>query len=210
MSRSPTSLAEILGARHVDRGVARCQRPAPQWSLDAVVGRLVEIRAAGASAQLTAAFALLREAQQKGEIAAWVTSSKSSFFPPDAAASGIDLDALIVIRVAGAAEILRAADKLIRSGAVGLAALDLASENAAAPPPSPVWARLAGLARKHCAAVIILPAGGAKEGLGPLVSLCGEARRLGDGRLELRALKDKRGAREMRRVEPCRGPAGLR
>ncbi len=209
MSRSPASLAEILDARHVARGIAGCPRPASRWSLDALAGRLVEIRGASASAQLTAALLAVRDAQARGEIAAWATAERSSFYPPDAARAGIDLGALIVVRLKDAAQIPRAADRLIRSGAVGLVVLDLASDGAPADVPAPVAARLAGLARKHFAAVLLLPACGA-ESLGPLVSLCGEARRLGDGRVELRAIRDKRGASGLRHVEPCRGPAGLR
>jgi hypothetical protein len=209
MSRPATSLAEILGARHVARGVAGCPRPASRWSLDALAGRLVEIRAASASAQLTAALFAVRDAQAKGEIAAWLTSERSSFYPPDAARAGIDLDALIVIRLSDADRIPRAADRLIRSGAVGLAVLDLASDGGATAFSAPAASRLAGLARRHESAVLLLPARRA-ESLGPLVSLCGEARRLPDGRLELRAIRDKRGASELRHVEACRGPAGLR
>jgi recombination protein RecA len=212
MPRPVSSLADILEARYVDRGAARSLRPAPRWCLEALAGRLVELGATEAPAQITAAFFAVLDAQRHGEIAAWVTSARSSFFPPDAAAAGVDLDALIVVRLSAVAQIPRAADRLIRSGALGLAVLDLASdEGAAAPPfPAPYEARLAGLARAHNTAVILLTDGDREMHLGPLVSLRGEARRRGAHQLEIRALRDKRGAAGMRHVEPCRGPAGLR
>jgi recombination protein RecA len=211
MPRPVSSLADILDARYVDRGVARSPRPAPRWCLEALAGRLVELGAQEAPAQLTAAFSAVLDAQRRGEIAAWVTSARSSFFPPDAAAAGVDLGALIVVRLSAAAQIPRAADRLIRSGALGLAVLDLASDKgAAAPFPAPYESRLAGLARAHNTAVILLTDGDRGMRLGPLVSLRGEARRRGAYQLEVRALRDKRGAAGMRHVEPCRGPAGLR
>ena len=211
MPRPALSLADIVGARHVDRGAALCPRPASRWSLDSLAGRLVELVAAEASAHVTAAFTAVLDAQRRGEIAAWLTSAQSGFFPPDAAAAGVDLDALIVVRLSAAADIPRAADRLIRSGALSLAVLDLGStERAAEPFPAAYASRLAGLARTHGTAVILLTGAGRKAGLGPLVSLRGEARRRGALELEIRALRDKRGRAGMRHVEPCRGPAGLR
>ncbi|HZD40589.1 MAG TPA: hypothetical protein VE131_07695, partial [Terriglobales bacterium] len=67
--------------------------PAP-WSLAEVAGRLVEISGSTASATLSIAFQLVREAQQRGEPAGWVTSAGSCFYPPDAVRSGADLAAL--------------------------------------------------------------------------------------------------------------------
>ena len=69
------------------------------WSFDALRGRLVEISARGASAALTCAVDLVAEAQGQGEPVAWVTLATGSFYPPDVADSGIDLAALVVIRV---------------------------------------------------------------------------------------------------------------
>ena len=210
MARNVSSLAEILGARYVDRGVARAPNPPPRWRLEALAGRLVELVAGDASAQLTAAFSAVRDAQRRGELAAWVTSASSGFFPPDAAAAGADLDALIVVRLSAAVDIPRAADRLIRSGALGLAVLDLASdEGCAAPFPAAYESRLAGLARAHGAAVILLT-GVRAAGIGSLVSLRGEARRRGAHQIEIRTLRDKRGASGTIHVEPCLGPAGLR
>ena len=87
--------------------------------LPSLQGRLVELSGSGSSAQLTAAFGLVLDAQRRQEWAAWVTLRRSSFFPPDAADSGVDLDALIVVRVEGPGEAGRAADELARCNAFG-------------------------------------------------------------------------------------------
>ena len=55
----------------------------------------------------------------------WVTSTGSFFYPPDAAHGGVDLAALVVIRVLHAASIPVAGEKLLRSGGFGLIVLDL-------------------------------------------------------------------------------------
>ena len=64
-----------------------------------MAGRLVEISGHRAAANLTVAFGLVLEAQRCFETAAWVTLKQSTFFPPDAAASGISLAHLAVVRV---------------------------------------------------------------------------------------------------------------
>ena len=95
------------------------------WGRAGLSGRLVELSGEGASAVLTAAMGLVRDAQEERETTAWVATQKSLFFPPDAAAGGIDLGALAVIRVPDLPYVPRAADKLARSGAFGLIVLDL-------------------------------------------------------------------------------------
>lgn len=195
---------------------------APAWTLDELSGRLAELSGLGASAQLTLAFLLVREAQALGEPAAWISHRRSSFFPPDAAASGVDLARLPVVFVDGAPQVARAAAQLARSGAFGLLVLDLIG---LAPELSPaLQSRLVGLARTHDIAVLVLtekPAGAAS--VGSLVSLRGEAlrRRIdpaeeggaeGPARFacRLHVLKDKRRGPGWGHEEICRGPAGLR
>ena len=56
--------------------------------LDDLAGRLTELSGVGAVASLTAATALVLEAQLRGEPCAWIVLPGSSFFPPDLAASG--------------------------------------------------------------------------------------------------------------------------
>jgi recombination protein RecA len=96
---------------------------ATPWTLDEVAGRFVEISGAAASAALTLTFTLIREAQQLGEPVGWITLAEHSFYPPDAAQGGIDLDALVVVRLARAESIARAG-KLLRP-AFGVVVLDL-------------------------------------------------------------------------------------
>ena len=126
----------------------------------------------GTAPSLTAVAALILQAQQVGEAAAWIGFGNSIFFPPDVAEWGIDLEALPVIRVTDARAAYSAGDQLLRSGAFGLVVLDLKTR---AQMPLAVQSRLAALARKHRAALVCLTR---KEkgapSLGPLVSLHGE------------------------------------
>ncbi|HSH70547.1 MAG TPA: hypothetical protein VK997_11560 [Deferrisomatales bacterium] len=185
---------------------------AAEWSTAALAGRLAELSAAGAAATLTLAFALVLDAQQRGEPAAWITTTGSSFFPPDAAAGGVDLDALVVVRVATAPQMFRAADRLARSGGFGLLVLDLGDR---AHMPAPAQTRLAGLAAHHGLLLLCLTRkDDAAPSLGSLISLRAAAARedRGDGRFACTAqvLKDKRRGPGWSHTELCRGPDGLR
>lgn len=201
MSRSLVQLQSLVAVE-----------PAPTlWRLAEVAGRLVEISGAGATAALTLAFGLVREAQRQGEPVAWVTPRESSFYPPDAAEGGVDLDALAVIRVPDARVVARAAERLVRSGAFGLIVLDMG----AAEIPTPLQARLAGLAQKHHTALVCLTEKERKApSLGSLVSLRVQAQRTrtseGQFTCTLTVLKDKRRGPTWTHTEVCRGPAGLR
>lgn len=203
---------------------------APVWGLPGLSGRLVELSAGAESAHLTATFGLVLEAQLGDDRAAWVTLTGSSFFPPDVVETGIDLDALPVVRVADGRTAGRAADHLLRSNAFGLVVIDLASGEpgrvSAAKQrsrrdleggpslPVPMLSRLLGLAREHDAVVLLLTRKAEDmPSMHSLVSLRAEARwqRNDDGfELCVRVLKDKRGGPGWTHVEICRGPAGLR
>ncbi len=181
------------------------------WNLSSLAGRLTEMSDSGAAPSLTAAAALILQAQQRGEPAAWIGFGNSIFFPPDFAEWGIDLEALPVIRVPDALAASRAADQLLRSGAFGLVVLDLKAE---ARMHMAIQSRLAALARKHHAALLCLTR--KKRGtpsLGPLVSLHGEGTitRTAFSRFdwEIRMVKDKRGAPGWSHMESCRGTDGL-
>ena len=184
------------------------------WGLAELSGRIVEISGRGASAQLTAAFGLVLEAQQKGEAAAWVSLHESCFFPPDVAELGVDLDVLAVVRVPDARAAGRAADQLVRSAGFGLVIVDIAPCLERERIAAPLLTRLMGLAQKHDTAVVILtekPAHSAS--LSSLVSVRAEARRklkAERGEIEVCVLKDKRRGPGLSKVEMCRGPAGLR
>jgi recombination protein RecA len=189
---------------------------APRWSLDEAAGRLVEISGAGASANLTAAFGLVLEAQRRSEPVAWVTSRNSTFYPPDAAESGVDLETLAVVRAPDSPAAVRSAGELTRSGAFGLVVVDLGPktlDSDYARIPAPLQTRLAGLAQKHATAVVVLTEKTAEApSLGSLVSLRAEAIRgpaFFPCEVVLRILKDKRRGPGDGLRETCHGPAGL-
>lgn len=190
-------------------------QPRSGWSFEELTGRLVQIDGAQDSAVLTLAFALLLEAQQCREPAAWIASRSSVFYPPDADDNGIDLAALPVVRVPDVTAAFAAADLLLRSGGFGLLVADLDVPPAV---PSTMLARLAGLARRRHTAVVFLtrgkPAVRAEGSLGSLISLHlrAERRHLGPDRFGcgVVAVKDKHRAPAWRHLEECRGAAGLR
>jgi len=181
-----------------------------RWSLDELRGRLVEISARGAAATLTTAIELVAEAQQQSEPVAWIARDSGTFYPPDVADSGVDLAALVVVRVASISSIaaVRAAERLLRSGAFGFVVIDDLVELSIAS-----QGRLVTLAQTHDAAIACLtrkPDDAAS--LGSLVSLRAEALRrrgAGDFEIAVRALKDKRRGPGWTYVAKRRGPAGL-
>jgi recombination protein RecA len=216
-SRYPA--VELAGSPGEDGDAA----PAP-WGLDALRGRLVELSARGAAATLTAAIELVVEAQQAAEPVAWVTLGNATFYPPDAAASGVDLAALAVVRVHDATAAARAAERLLRSGGFGLVVIDFGGGSFAQQGievPIAHQGRLITLAQSHDAAVVcITEKPGDAPSLGSLVSLRAEALRLhapedkgGGGErgyhVTLRALKDKRRGPGWTRTTKLRGPPGL-
>ena len=181
------------------------------WKLDAVVGRFVEISSPADTCALTISASLILEAQWRNEPTAWIAVRKSLFFPPDLAASGIDLKALPILRVTEVAKAARMADTLLRSGGFGVVIIDLGD---AAKLTFPMQTRLAGLAKKHHTALLCITQTREQTGtLGSLVSLRGETRkkRVGFDRFlcELRAVKDKRQGQAWKHTEVCRGPDGL-
>jgi recombination protein RecA len=181
------------------------------WCLPALTGRLSELCSDGAAdPKLTLAFGLVLEAQAHDEPVAWVTAT-ASFYPPDVVAGGADLDALLVAHAPDAHAALRAADHFARSGAFGLVIIELGAH---AGVPTPLLARLLGLALKHDSAILLITEKSpSTPSLGSLISLRAEARRTphADGFLcELVAVKDKRRAPGWIHQEVCRGPTGLR
>lgn len=193
----------------------------PGWALKNLAGRLVELSASAKAAHLTAAFGLVLETQLGGDNAAWITPEHSSFFPPDVADGGVDLDALLVVRVRDAGMAGRAASHLVRSGGFGLVVLDLASKTEITSPrlraaeklPVPLLSRLLGLAKQQNVTVLLLTEKSSESPcLHSLISLRAEARwhrREDRYDLSIRVLKDKRYGQTWAHVETCRGPAGL-
>lgn len=200
-----------LDVRGLTRGLAASTLPGA-WSLPVVAGRLAEISGSESTAALTVVFRLVLEAQREKEPTAWIARPDGSFFPPDVAETGVDLDALAVIRADGVLAGARAADYLVRSGAFGLVVMDLGAD---ARLPVPAQTRLAGLAKRHDTALVcITEKPDHRPSLGSLVSLRAHAakteRREDRYRCEVRILKDKRRGPGRRHAEVCRGPDGLR
>ena len=177
------------------------------WSLDALAGRFVEI----SGAALTATAKLILEVQRRGMFTAWIGDACSCFFPPDMAASGVDLPSLPVVRAPDALGAWRAADILIRSGGFALVIVDCGRD---AEFPLNIQNRLAGLAKQHHAALVWI-ARRSRQCSPPssLVSLRMEAERglVGFDRFacELRTVKDKRAITGRTHREVCRGSDGL-
>jgi recombination protein RecA len=189
---------------------AKPAQPKP-WNLAEIAGRLVEISGSGPTATLTLAFGLVLEGQRQGELVGWVGSTENSFYPPDTAHEGVDLDTLVVVRVPDDRAIPRAGEKLLRSGAFGLVVLDVGAANI----PMPLQSRLSALSLQHHTALLCLTAKeSADPSLGSLVSLRVDPKRkrISDSRFacELRVLKDKRRGPSWSHMEVCFGPAGLR
>jgi recombination protein RecA len=213
-------------ARVIPLDELRTQRGAEDvaepWGLAALRGRLVELSGRGARATLTEAMGLILEAQIAGEPAVWIQSpAHGGFYPPDAAECGVDLAALVVVRVPSAAASARTAERLLRSGAFGLVVIDLGlnglnglnGQNGEADLSMAQQGRLVTLAQAHDAAVVCLTEKSAETAsLGSLVSVRAEAVRTGQGeqqQIEVRALKDKRRGPGWSRTTKVRGPAGM-
>ncbi|MCA9521179.1 MAG: recombinase A, partial [Myxococcales bacterium] len=185
----------------------------PGWCCSQLSGRLVEISGRGAVAPLSAAVWLLFDAQRRGDPVAWVTLPDSVFYPPDVAASGIDLEALVVVRVPRVLDVARAAARLLRSGAFGVVVLDLLGARPAI--SEAAQGRLTGLAQRYDAVVLCLTekAEGTPS-LGSMVSLRTEVQRLAGEYdrfpCQLRVLKDKRRGPTWSQQEVVDGPPGLR
>jgi recombination protein RecA len=181
------------------------------WCLATFAGRLSELSGDSAGAPLSLVFRLVLEAQQKDEPVAWITSRQSTFFPPDAADNGVDLDALAVIQTRDILTTARAAEHLLRSSAFGLLVLDLGSDSRL---PLHAQSRLAGQARCHETALVCLTEKQKRrDSLSPLVSLRAHTRaieRQGQRfRCQAGILKDKHRGPGWSHVEVCRGPDGL-
>ena len=180
------------------------------WRLDQVAGRFVEISSTRASAALTLTFSLIGEAQERGEPVGWVTSTNDFFYPPDAVRNGIDLAALVVVRLTDPTAIARAGEKLLRSGGFGLIVLDLGAADIA----MPLQTRLTGLAHRHHTALVCLTKKNrAAFSLGSLISLRAHAqkKRVAQNRFAcaLRILKDKQRGPTWNHEALYNGPAGL-
>lgn len=167
--------------------------------------------------KLSTAVRLLLAAQAEGETTAWIAPREGSwFFPPDFAQAGVDLSALVVVRVPAKLSSLgcvRSAELLLRSGAWGLVIIDFSQS--ALPQGALAWqARLSALSRSHGTRIVLLTQSDSTEpSLGPLVSLRVEpvwTLREGGRRAVLtpRILKNKLGRPCSLPTDDCHLPAG--
>lgn len=181
-------------------------------------GRLVELSgvALGACARLSTAIAVVRHVQAEGDTAAWIQPDDGPLYPPDLADAGIDLDALVVVHVPGAAlphGLCKAAELLLRSSAFGLVVVD----GTAAPwpnAPTQAWlGRVLGLARQHGSRVLLLTEKPSHaDSLGTLVGLRVESQRRrepsGGFVVEHHVIKNKSGSPFHVVHDRYRGPDG--
>lgn len=136
-------------------------------------GHMLELSGQKAG-KLSAVVRLITRAQAEGEPVVWVTlREQAGFYPPDFAQAGVDLAALVVVRLAesaGSHAVVRVAEVLLRSGAFGLVIIDFVG---GVPRGELSWqSRLSGLLRRHDARAVLLTSSAREEpSLGPLVSL---------------------------------------
>lgn len=171
-----------VSARSLERAEA------PALSLAHLSGRLVELSGSATRASLSVAMQWVLDAQKQGELAAWVQSQASTFYPPDAAATGVDLSALPIVSLATVAACARGAEQLLRSGAFALVVIDVPVGELA----TAVQSRLLGLAQKHqCAVVCISDKPPEAPSFGSLISLRVHTTRQPDRSVHCEVLKDK-------------------
>lgn len=208
---SSAPLTNVLSRPGIRKGHPAGTPSSREWTLETLAGRIVELSSDAAGATLTAATSLVLETQRGGEPAAWIFGGTSSFYPPDVAAAGVDLDALIVVRADTTLKATRAADHLLRSGAFALLVLDLVDD---ADLRMSMQSRLAGLAHAHKSAVVCLTRKKHDDpSIGSLVSLRGETtvmrRHFDEFAWSIHVIKDKRRGPGWSHGGICRGPDGL-
>jgi recombination protein RecA len=108
---------------------------------------------------------LLATATAGGLGAAIETAAAGRLYPPALAAAGVRLDRLLLVAAETPAEIARAADILLRSGAFGVVAIPHAAQSAAG------WTRLASLAHRTNALLVVTADARASNELGFFASL---------------------------------------
>ncbi len=170
----------------------------PQWTLEEMAGRLIEISEPHPIAALSFAFLLVQEVQTVGFNAAWVGSLNSCFYPPDVEKNGIDLRNFPVLRLMNTQDMARAAETLLRSSAFRLILLDLGRNHWL---PAGHLSQLNGLTRKHNACVLFLTKKQSfSQSVSPLVSLHAQVsrKRIENGQFlcQIHVHRDKRRGRK--------------
>lgn len=184
-----------------------------RWDHESLRGLLTELVGGAESANVSIAVQLIVQAQTTG-MAAWVATHRDVFFPPDVAAAGVNLEALPVVwAVAGVttpAVAVRAADRLLRSGAFTLVVIDLGRDLEL---PIAGQGRLLRLAEQHSAQVLVLRRKRRDEAYsGSLIAVRAESRRSGSKErfvCTISNTKDRREGPGWTTSEEFDGPPGL-
>lgn len=209
-ARPPAALANVTSK--VASDLLTRETGSPRWCFDALCGRLVQVEIDGRGASLSAVFELVLQAQERGEPTAWISATKTVFCPSDAADGGVDVGSLIVVRVRNVVSSLRAAERLLRSGAFGMVVLDLGPTPQV---PAGALGKLVKLSQMHAAVVLGLTGSLHGRGsLGPMVSLRVRTFRTrseaGIFQCGLEVVKDKRSGPNWGDEWTWSGPGGLR
>lgn len=180
------------------------------WEVAALAGLLVEVVYTPASAVMSTAATLVRDAQKRRLSCAWITTDDHVFFPPDMAHRGINLDRLLMVRVPDTVAVAWSAEQLARSGGFGVLVVDCSTDTASVT-RSRFAARIAPLARRYGTVVVCLTRDGT---LGSLVSVRVETwrERIAESTFTtgVRAVKDRRCGPGIMCRETVRGPDGVR
>jgi hypothetical protein len=145
----PTGLTELDAALGggFPRGIIATLEGPPGSGRAALLGRLLAVATAG------------------GMGASIETPVAGRLYPPALAAAGVRLERLLLVAAETPATIARAADILLRSGAFGVVAIPHAAQSAAG------WTRLASLAHRTNALVVVTVDARASHELGYFASL---------------------------------------
>jgi protein ImuA len=161
--RPPAPHAPARAAAHLPTGYPDLDALLPGGGLPP--GRLVAITGPASSGKLSIALAVAARATAHGRLCAFIDTG-GELFPPSAAACGIDLARLLVVRPPPAA-VLRAVGVTVQSRAFALVVLDLAATPDGAPRLTAAQAtRLGALCRETEVTLLAL---GAPAALQPLV-----------------------------------------
>jgi len=121
-------------------------------------GRLTEFLGTPTSGMTTIALMALAHTQARGELAAWF-DLRATFDAAYAAACGVDLPALLLVRPPGVIDALELAEALLTSGGVGLVVIDALARTRAAGEralASPALRRLLAAIAPHPGALLAL------------------------------------------------------
>lgn len=154
----------------------------------------MELSGGRAAPLRTMGLELVRLTQKTGRRCCWIGGTAQWWYPPDAAAAGVDLAALPLVRCERPAGRLRAAELLLRGGGFALLVIEPGGGGGL---PARVQARLARAAGRQGTAVLFLTEKEREaESLGALVPLRLHAERFPDGAggwvCRATAVRDKR------------------